>query len=103
MSKMTLPRDKHGIADFGDRHWQDFGECLDYDPELMFPSDKKPEQVEEAKRVCRSCPFEVSEKCLMENLTTAYGVFGGMTPEERRAFAGKQRRRTPHLIVRNAA
>ena len=48
MSKMTLPRDKHGIADFGDRHWQDFGECLDYDPELMFPSDKKPEQVEEA-------------------------------------------------------
>jgi len=78
--------------------WRDRSACLDADPELFFPignTGPAVAQVEEAKAVCARCP--VLEQCrtwAMENpKLTEYGVFGGMSEDERRALRRKRRRR----------
>jgi WhiB family redox-sensing transcriptional regulator len=81
--------------------WRDRAACLDEDPELFFPVGATGPaflQVERAKRVCSSCP--VSEDCLTWALTTAidYGVWGGLSEEERRTV----RRRTARQRARDA-
>jgi WhiB family transcriptional regulator, redox-sensing transcriptional regulator len=82
--------------------WRHSAICKDEDPELFFPigdehtTGKAPSgpvqlQHAEAKTVCRRCP--VVTDCLTWAITTgqAFGVSGGMTPNERRAL----KRRTP--------
>ncbi|MFJ2033053.1 WhiB family transcriptional regulator [Streptosporangium sp. NPDC087985] len=69
-------------------HWSRRSSCLDEDPELFFPvSSEGPGRVqyEQAKAVCRRCPVRL--RCLDYALNThqMYGVWGGTTPEERRA------------------
>ncbi|MER7133883.1 WhiB family transcriptional regulator [Streptosporangium saharense] len=69
-------------------HWSRRSLCLTEDPELFFPvSTEGPgrEQYERAKAVCRRCP--VQRRCLEYALNTyqMYGVWGGTTPDERRA------------------
>jgi hypothetical protein len=98
----TLTRNSRGIPQF-EEHWQVYGACTDADPEVMFPSDSKPKQIEAAKAVCMGCPFEVREKCLDENMDTAYGVFGAKTADERKALSLGRRRRAAHTIVRRSA
>jgi WhiB family redox-sensing transcriptional regulator len=80
------------------RDWRDRSACLDEDPELFFPiGNTGPAlvQVEEAKAVCARCP--VLEQCrnwAMENpKLTEYGVFGGMSEDERRSLRRRRRRR----------
>jgi WhiB family redox-sensing transcriptional regulator len=53
--------------------------------ELMFPDATEYAMQELAKALCARCPFR--ELCLEWALTTRepFGVWGGMTPEERRA------------------
>ncbi|GAA2877665.1 hypothetical protein GCM10010517_39310 [Streptosporangium fragile] len=77
-------------------HWSRRSSCLTEDPELFFPvSSEGPgrEQYERAKAVCRRCP--VLGRCLEYALSTQqmYGVWGGTTPDERRAAIARQRRR----------
>lgn len=72
-----------------DRDWRDRAACRDEDPELFFPigtTGPAERQSELAKRVCRRCP--VVDPCLQFALRTGqnYGVWGGTTPEERRAL-----------------
>jgi hypothetical protein len=69
--------------------WRDAAECLDpdVDPERFFPheSTKHAEDIAEAKAVCAVCP--VLDACRRDVLTSpyppAYGVFAGMTRNER--------------------
>lgn len=67
--------------------------CRDEDRELFFPLTYGPaaaEQVAKAKRVCRRCP--ISRACLqyaLDNDEMTYGIWGGTTPHERKALAGK--------------
>lgn len=71
--------------------------CADEDPELFFPiGDTGPAllQEEEAKAVCRRCPL--METCLRDALERGenYGVFGGLSAQERRSLrrrAARQR------------
>ena len=59
------------------------------DPELMFAEDLR--SVAEAKRACAACP--VTAECLAYALDHAepFGVWGGLTTEERAAvLAGKR-------------
>ncbi|GAA3075644.1 WhiB family transcriptional regulator [Streptosporangium carneum] len=77
-------------------HWSRRSSCLSEDPELFFPvSSEGPgrEQYERAKAVCRHCP--VQRRCLEYALNThqMYGVWGGTTPDERRAAMTATRRR----------
>ncbi|MCK0092041.1 WhiB family transcriptional regulator [Rhodococcus sp. F64268] len=64
--------------------------CRDVDGAIFFHPDNergepREERIEAAKRICRSCP--VSMQCLRYALESGerYGVWGGMTEEERKA------------------
>lgn len=70
----------------GGRYWRSAAACRSCDPDLFFPvssSDAGLEQVARAKAVCARCP--VSRECLAFALRTrqAYGVWGGMSEQER--------------------
>ena len=61
--------------------WRHEAACRDEDPELFFPSATLGPaliQIEEAKRVCRSC--NVMDSCLQWAMDTSQeaGVWGGM-------------------------
>ncbi|MBA0126306.1 WhiB family transcriptional regulator [Haloechinothrix sp. YIM 98757] len=61
--------------------WRNKALCRQYDPEIFFPFTG---DAELPKRVCGSCP--VRERCLRYALDTGqrYGVWGGLTEDERR-------------------
>jgi WhiB family redox-sensing transcriptional regulator len=68
--------------------WRDKAACHGLPPDWFFPPQPKGDSsYDEGKRVCATC--SVTEQCL--GLTTdfiatgdRYGLFGGMTPAERR-------------------
>ncbi|KID30940.1 WhiB family transcriptional regulator [Prauserella rugosa] len=101
---MTTPEKTTFVRDTFDRTqdlgWVDDAACRDEDPELFFPvSAMGPgaQQAEQAKAVCARCP--VREQCLSYALESGldFGVFGGLTQEERRELARKRRdRNSPH-------
>lgn len=63
-------------------NWREFGECLQYFPEMFFP--EKGESTKDAKTACGKCA--VTAFCLQYALDTNQksGVFGGLSPRERK-------------------
>lgn len=62
--------------------------CTTEDPELFFPTsygDDYRHQINEAKAVCRKCPFSTKANCLEFALDTGdkWAILGGTTPPER--------------------
>ncbi|MGW0538136.1 WhiB family transcriptional regulator [Streptomyces sp. NPDC003032] len=77
-------------------NWRAASVCKDEDPELFFPiGNTGPAllQIEEAKKVCRSCP--VMEQCLRWALETGEeaGVWGGLSEDERRSLRRRAARK----------
>jgi WhiB family transcriptional regulator, redox-sensing transcriptional regulator len=75
-------------------HWRSAAACRSADPELFFPisnSGKSLEQIAKAKAICAGC--QVQAECLAFALRTqqAYGIWGGVTEEER-TVAGRRSR-----------
>lgn len=77
--------------------WQDAALCVGM-PDLFFgaegeQSHEKPEREAEAKRICARCPVRAC--CLDDALAAGirYGVYGGMTEDERRLLRENRRRR----------
>jgi WhiB family redox-sensing transcriptional regulator len=69
--------------------WRDDAACLHTDPDLFFPvgtAGPALRRLDEAKRICRTCP--VRTPCLTWALgqESASGVWGGTTEDERRAI-----------------
>ncbi len=67
--------------------WRKLAACRSTEPDLFFPvgtTGSALEQIESAKRVCRTC--EALEPCLEFALATNQesGVWGGTSEEERR-------------------
>ncbi len=67
--------------------WRVGAACRDTDPELFFPvgtTGLAVDQIDNAKRVCETCPAQ--EACLAFALATNQdsGVWGGLSEEERR-------------------
>lgn len=64
--------------------WREQARCRDADPDIFFPSEGATHMVDAARAVCNACP--VREECLEYALTRpeVYGVWGGLTPVERR-------------------
>jgi WhiB family redox-sensing transcriptional regulator len=66
--------------------WRNYAACRNVDPDLFFPLGTvgaSLPQIEQAKRVCATCP--VSTACLRWALDSGdAGVWGGTTEEERR-------------------
>lgn len=77
--------------------WRHAAICRDEDSELFFPIGKSGPailQVEQAKAVCRRCP--VTDACLKWALQTGqeFGVWGGLSEEERHPDAAKRAKAT---------
>lgn len=75
--------------------WREVAKCRDSDPNLFYPLGRgraAVAQAEAAKAVCRACPSR--EPCLAFALATRQdlGVWGGTSPEDRRALIRAQRR-----------
>ena len=71
--------------------WQDRAACRLIPVELFFPPAEQ--EVDEAKSVCASC--EVRQPCLEFAIAAGerFGVWGGLTPQERRSLIAKRRAR----------
>lgn len=82
------------LEDLRDHGWAPFGACAKEDPEVMFPSDKQPEDVDYAKSVCRRCPLIVRAACIAAHDKTGdrEGVWGARTGQEWHASKVAQRR-----------
>jgi WhiB family redox-sensing transcriptional regulator len=82
--------------------WRAQAACRGEDPELFFPIGSTGPvlaQITQAKQVCARCP--VREACLDFALDTgqAYGIWGGLTEDERRSL----RRRRQRAAARRSA
>lgn len=79
--------------------WKGRAACRGGDPDLFFPvghSEAFAVEIEKAKAICRQCP--VRSECLTDALNgpEKYGIWGGLTEEER----AKQRRRNRRTAPR---
>lgn len=85
--------------------WRDQAACRTVHPELFFPvgtTGPARRQLADAKSVCRRCPVTVA--CLAWAMDTGqrYGVWGGLSEDERDELLQRHRARVAgraHLIV----
>ena len=102
-NKTPAPRpDEQEGPGWDEGGWRDRASCRGEDPELFFPIGSTGPvlaQIAEAKEVCAQCP--VREACLDFALSTgqAYGIWGGLTEDERRGL----RRRMQRAAARRSA
>ena len=70
--------------------WMDHALCAQTDPEVFFPEKRR--STREAKIVCSRC--EVRQECLTYALAAGerYGVWGGMSEQERNKWRKQQAR-----------
>ena len=70
--------------------WQQQAACRGVAVELFFPPVEQ--EAYEAKAVCAGCA--VREPCLEAALASGetFGIWGGLTPQERRSLVAKRRR-----------
>jgi WhiB family redox-sensing transcriptional regulator len=85
-----------------DTSWHRDGACTQADPELFFnPYDER--GADRTRRdalavaVCRTCP--VMQRCREENLHEQFGVWGGLTEEDRKAIRKGRAIPAAHLQV----
>ncbi|MDQ3940938.1 MAG: WhiB family transcriptional regulator [Actinomycetota bacterium] len=71
--------------------WQDRAACKQVPVQLFFPPAEQ--EADEAKMVCAMC--EVRQPCLEFAIEAGerFGVWGGLTPQERRSLVAKRRSR----------
>lgn len=64
--------------------------CRSVDPETFYPAEMDYRGIARAKEVCSKCPIQT--ECLQFAYDTddQWGVFGGLTPRERRQLARKR-------------
>lgn len=74
--------------------WMDDAACLDQDPEIFFPVTSLEDSAawDEPRGVCERCP--VRAECLQLALDqgSSDGMYGGLTPDERRNLTRRQKR-----------
>lgn len=75
--------------------WQDLGACKEADPEIFFLEHnlrkvQKRKKEQAAIKICNTCP--VVQQCLEHSLRIPefYGVWGGMTADQRLSILRKQ-------------
>lgn len=90
---LVKPREPRSITTHApvepDPGWRNWAECSDEDPELFFPiGNTGPAllQLEDAKTVCKRCPVQLACLSWALDMGVEFGVFGGMSEEERRAL-----------------
>ncbi|MDA8269754.1 MAG: WhiB family transcriptional regulator [Actinomycetota bacterium] len=65
--------------------------CAGAPVDLFFPDPTRPDaqRLEQARAICADCP--VREACLAAGMAEEHGIWGGLTPRERRVLRRKQR------------
>jgi WhiB family transcriptional regulator, redox-sensing transcriptional regulator len=95
-AKAPAPRpDEKDGPGWDEGGWRAHAACRGEDPELFFPvgsTGPMLEQIAKAKEVCAECP--VREVCLDFALNTGqgYGIWGGLTEDERRSLRRRRQR-----------
>lgn len=89
---MTPPPPSWVMAD-SEHTWYRAAACHGAPTELFFPDHDDPDPTEqgrvaEAKALCAACP--VREACLAAGMGEHHGIWGGLTPRERRALRRRQ-------------
>ena len=84
--------------------WQEEGSCREHDPEIFFldynlRGKAKRQKEQTAISICEGCPVKM--QCLDHALNTPeiYGVWGGMTEEQRHVIMRKRGIRVDYLRV----
>lgn len=72
-----------------ERSWYADAKCADADPDLFFP--RQGVLPTKAKEICAACP--VLEQCFEASQDERYGVWAGLSVEERREFRRRRDRR----------
>lgn len=80
--------------------WMDRAACRDADPAAMFPTDNDDGGIAAAKDTCQGCP--VLGQCLgyALDLGERWGVWGGLTYDERKAVRRRERRAVSAAVSR---
>ena len=80
-----------GGSEASNEEWQDRAACRQVPVELFFPPAEQ--EADEAKALCALC--EVRQPCLEFAIAAGerFGVWGGLTPQERRSLIAKRRSR----------
>lgn len=90
MSEKHTPRGTYKIRPAVDVSWQSRGACRGSDLDFV-PEDGSRKAEYRAKQICRGC--QVIDECLDYALQfNEAGIWGGMTPNERRQLRRKNRR-----------
>ncbi len=81
--------------------WRALASCARYTPELFFPAGETGlagAQIAMAKRICIGCP--VRQECLDYALVSnqRFGIWGGLTEEERRPVRRRWLMQTRRLV-----
>ena len=73
------------------QEWQDRGLCRQESVEVFFPPAEQ--EADDAKAVCAMC--EVRQPCLEFAIAASerFGIWGGLTSQERRSLVAKRRSR----------
>jgi hypothetical protein len=76
--------------------WMDDAACRGVDPDLWYPDQGDWNSSRAAKRICRSCPVRLA--CLAYAVANgeAFGVWGGLSSNDRRVLVGKRPRGDYH-------
>ena len=83
----------------GEHEWSQHAACAELGAPGMFPHDTDTEGIKWAKQTCLTCPVMV--ECLTEALDRGerFGVWGGLTTDERDTLRRRSGRRTRSLGV----
>jgi len=85
-----------------DTSWHRLGACTKEDSELFFhPMNEsgpaKAKRIAAAVDICQACP--VLERCRTENMHEQFGIWGGLSEEERDAIRKGERAKTAGLHI----
>jgi WhiB family redox-sensing transcriptional regulator len=99
VKRRTTPAPRADFQETSDHTWRTRAACRTEEPDLFFPIGNTGIallQIEEAKAVCRRCP--VMDSCLQWALETGqdFGVWGGMSEDERRNMLRRAARKAVH-------
>jgi WhiB family redox-sensing transcriptional regulator len=77
--------------------WHEHALCRQMDPELWFPEPWENETP--AKLICGRCPVRAACLAYALDAHEEYGVWGGLSPEERRELHRRMREVAPTVTV----
>ena len=74
------------MNDMNELDWMKYAACRDEDPETFFPNEKNTAGIDDAKKICETCPVQADclNFALADPLNSEYGVWGNKDQRERK-------------------